>query len=137
MEHRCFDPTKAQLIPPLPGNLTADIDLDGKQYDGDEAVRLTKDLNEANVILSKMDLPEGVEPHHRPVLDIDLEAILLPSSKPGHFHLYLDKPMTWPVYRALLIAMKDAGLLEEGYVNAALRRGYTAVRLPWIKKGSK
>ena len=30
---------------------------------------------------------------HRPILDLDFPAALVPSTTPGHFHLYLDKPM--------------------------------------------
>ncbi len=134
MDSRCFDPTKAPLFSPLPGNLTAHIELGtGQSADasGKEPIEITEDLGKANVILSKMDDESG---QHRPVLDFDFPARLLPSSTEGHFHLLIDKPMSWEVYSALLVAMKDAGLLEEGYVNAALRRGYTAVRLPWIKK---
>jgi hypothetical protein len=71
---------------------------------------------------------------HRVVLDIDFPAILLPSTTPGHHHLYVDKVMTWAQYSLLLTAMAAAGLLEQGYVDACLERGFSAVRLPWVKK---
>jgi hypothetical protein len=31
-------------------------------------------------------------------------------------------------------AMAAAGVVQEGYAGAAERRGYTGVRLPWVKK---
>lgn len=33
-----------------------------------------------------------------------------------------------------MCAMRDAGILEEGYVAASRMRGYSAIRLPWVKK---
>lgn len=74
------------------------------------------------------------EPYHRPVLDIDIPARLLPSSTPGHHHLYLDIDVPWDKYEALLKALADARVIEEGYVLAALERKATFVRLPWVKK---
>jgi hypothetical protein len=68
------------------------------------------------------------------VLDLDFEAALVPSTTPGHFHLYLDVPMPWEKYRALLIALGDAGILEPGYVSASLTREQTFVRRPEVKK---
>lgn len=71
---------------------------------------------------------------HRPFLDIDFRAELIPSTTPGHFHLYLDKEMSWPKYRRLLNVLAEVGILERGYVNASIDREYTSVRLPWVKK---
>jgi hypothetical protein len=48
--------------------------------------------------------------------------------------LYLDVPMPWEKYRALLIALGDAGILEPGYVSASLTREQTFVRRPEVKK---
>ena len=106
-------------------------------------------LDEANVVSScqrKMsftfdqDAKEG-EPifidrgHlHTPVLDIDIPATLVPSSTPGKNHLYLDVPMSWDQYTKLLDVMAEVGILEPGYVSASKKRGFTAVRLPWIRK---
>jgi hypothetical protein len=71
---------------------------------------------------------------HRPALDLDLPAEIFQSSTPGHCHLYIDKPMTWAVYARLLVALEDAGLLEEKYVNYSLERKSTMLRLPHIRK---
>lgn len=74
---------------------------------------------------------------HCPVLDIDVPAYLVPSSTPGHSHLYIDLPMSWRTYRRLLRALARAGVLEKTYVDASIRRRHTAVRVPWLKKGDK
>lgn len=72
---------------------------------------------------------------HAPVLDIDFPAVLLPSSTLGHYHLYLNKPMTWRQYKRLLKALAKANVIEKGYAKASIRRRHTAVRVPWKKKG--
>lgn len=74
------------------------------------------------------------EETHRPVLDIDFPAKLIPSSTEGHFHLYLDKEMPWSTYEKLLAALAEAGIIEEGYAKASIARRYSTVRLPWEKK---
>jgi hypothetical protein len=71
---------------------------------------------------------------HRVVLDLDMPAQLVESTTPGHFHLYIDKELTWAAYLALLFALQKAGIIERGYLRASRARGYTAVRLPWVRK---
>lgn len=93
------------------------------------------DLNKANVITSKVDVGSSeAAPTHKPVLDIDLPVTLIPSSTPGHFHLFIDKAMTWENYAKLMDVLAEVGILESGYVNASKDRGFTAVRVPWVKK---
>jgi hypothetical protein len=92
---------------------------------------LTDNLNDAHVVTSRA---AGAENLHRPILDIDFGASLIPSTTPGHFHLYLDKEIPWDAYEELLKALGRAGVLEQGYVDASIAREYTSVRLPWIKK---
>ena len=72
---------------------------------------------------------------HRPVLDLDMNAALIPSATPGHFHLYIDKLIPWRKYEQLLIALSDCGILEQGYVDASIDRGYSSARLPTKPKG--
>lgn len=71
---------------------------------------------------------------HAPVLDIDFHAELIPSSTPDHYHLYLDKIMTWRQYKRLIKALAKAGIIEKGYADASIRRRHTAVRVPWLRK---
>jgi len=71
---------------------------------------------------------------HRPLLDIDFPAAVIPSSTEGHCHLYIDKELEWKDYKKLLNVLADLGIIEHGYRGASLARGYSALRLPWIKK---
>ena len=114
---------------PLPGQVLRKADLDAYPSNNDSPP--TRDLDEANIITSEV---EGSDTH-KIVLDIDFPAQLIPSSTEGHYHLIIDKELTWEQYERLLFTMADMDLLEEGYVSASHARGYTSVRLPWIKKG--
>jgi len=71
---------------------------------------------------------------HRPVLDFDFPARYVPSSTPGHGHLYIDRPLSWEDYQQLIKVMAGIGLLEPGYVNAANERKATFVRPEWVFK---
>ena len=99
-------------------------------YDGEHVP--VEDIASAHIILSADD--NGM---HRPVLDIDFPASLIPSSTPGHFHLYLDKQMDFATYAILLDALATAGVIEKGYSSVSKARGYTSARLPWVKKTPK
>lgn len=71
---------------------------------------------------------------HAPVIDIDYPARLVPSSTPGHFHLYLDEAIPWSDYVRVLEVLADVGLIERGYANASIRRGASFVRKPGVSK---
>ncbi len=73
---------------------------------------------------------------HTLVLDIDHPAWLMPSTTPGHYHLYIDVPGGIPVvaYSNLLDALANARVIEAGFAGASKARGFTSVRLPWIQK---
>lgn len=74
---------------------------------------------------------------HIPMLDIDMPAMLLKSSTRNHYHLYIDKPMTWKNYVKLLDVMAEVGILEPGYVAVSKKRKRTQLRTPWTKKGNE
>lgn len=74
---------------------------------------------------------------HRPVLDLDIPTRYEPSSTPGHSHLYIDHPLTWEQYEQVLIVLAEVGILEKGYVGAAIAREATYVRPRWVKKPEK
>ena len=98
---------------------------------GEGATRRPAPIQDALLISSETAASNHV---HRPVLDIDVPARLVPSSTPGHHHLYLDVDLTWGRYRDLLAALAAAGVIEDGYVRAAEARGATHARLPWVRK---
>lgn len=113
------------------------VDLSRDEYDADnEAREVVADLTEANVVSSIARRPDSTPPRHFPVLDIDIPAFLVPSSTPGHSHLYIDHEVSDEVYWRLCDVLAEAGILQPGYVGASKSRGYTSVRLPWVKKSA-
>jgi len=92
-------------------------------------VREEVPVADANLVSSL--LPGGA---HAPALDVDTAVHVVPSTTPGHFHLYLERPTTWRAYRRLLRAMWRAGYLEEAVYWRSLDRGATFLRLPWVRK---
>jgi hypothetical protein len=106
---------------------SVDLDRDYRIPDGDG--RRTSTETEANCISSL--LTNG---KHAPLLDHDCKHEYVPSSTPGHGNLYLDVELTWRQYRRLLKALRRAGVLEKGYVGAALKRKHNELRLPHVKK---
>jgi hypothetical protein len=73
--------------------------------------------------------------YHCPTLDIDLECELHESTTPGHFHLYIDRPMPWESYVRLLEALYEADIIQKGYYELSIARGATFLRKPGVKKG--
>lgn len=88
----------------------------------------------ATMVSSKVIQNDHYNGLHTLMLDLDFPLTLIESSTPGHHHLYADKLMTWPQYRGVLRAMTKAGLIEQGYYDAARRQQATMLRPPWVKK---
>ena len=123
---------------PLPGQILHNVEAFGDYNCEDRNRYATTDLDKAHVTTS-MVAGSGVGDRgvmHKVVLDIDMPAVLLESSTPGHHHLYIDHEMTWENYKRLLNVMAEVGLLEPGYVGASETRKHTALRLPWVRKGA-
>lgn len=115
----------------VPGSLDRvllSIDLDGYK-EGRRSKQKAPDDGSPNVATSL--LRSGL---HAPVIDIDIPVTLVPSSTPGHSHLYIDKAMDFSSLCHLLRAMAAAGVVEVGFAEASIAKGYSAVRLPWVKK---
>lgn len=120
----------------VPGTLVRMIGTvapeDWGSYEG--TVTPTEDLEQANVVTSELVNPDISVWDHAPVIDLDVPVTYVPSSTPGHGHLYIDVPMSADAMWRLLSVMVDVGMVEEGYLNASQARGHTSVRLPWVKK---
>lgn len=75
---------------------------------------------------------------HDVVLDIDVPAMLIPSTTEGHSHLIVRLPNGGAKiddYQQFLWSAAKIGLIEEGYAKVSCKRDRTDVRLPWIRKG--
>lgn len=96
--------------------------------------RETADLDDANVVSSELTgFPRN---RHAVILDIDYAAYVVPSSTPGHNHLYLDVPggVAHDDYMELLAALSKCGVVEPGYAEVSIKRGHSDLRLPWVSK---
>jgi hypothetical protein len=117
-----------QRVSPMPGQVLAEVEF--ADYVG-ETVKLGVETERANVITSATAADATM---HRPVIDLDMPAQLLPSGTKGHHHLLVDKEMSWEQYSRLLAVLAEVGLVEPGYTAASLQRGFSCVRLPWVRK---
>lgn len=108
----------------------------GNPLDREEAT-----ITEANVITSlyRSGVVPGGTRRHALVLDIDHPSWLIPSTTPGHYHLYIDVPhgIEQSDYWVLLQLLSRLKIIETGYASASIERGFTSVRLPWVEKGYK
>jgi hypothetical protein len=110
------------------------LDKEARDYSAEKQNVEPAVAGEANLIGSLVQgLPEDYAHRgslHLPVLDIDFPAHLIPSATPGHYHLYLDRPVLWDDYKNLLAALSRCGIIEHGYYRAAVADGQTFVRIP-------
>lgn len=108
-----------------------------------QSVQFQRDINVLNHRLQEHDLGtvdwRGTYRSDALVLIWTLRAdrtTLVPTSTPGHSHLYLDAKIPFLPYARLLVALARVGIVEPGFARAAIHREHSAGRLPWIKKGS-
>lgn len=98
-------------------------------------------LSSANIVTSLMAEPgaRGGERRHKIVLDIDHPAWLIPSTTPGHYHLYIDVPggLNESAYFSFLELLARLGIIQSGYAEASIRQRFSNVRLPWVAKPDK
>jgi len=115
---------------------TAVVDFsdDSEQIETDNVAKIITDnppLIDANSVGS-LHRPSY---QHKPVLDLDMDVLVVPSSTRGHHHLYIDKLMPWRDYSLLMNVLAHVGILQPGYVSASHHRVESFLRTPWIRKG--
>lgn len=105
----------------------------------DDSMRVDT-VEASNLVSSEVHDPDGLwtdefcrpaddgESLHALAIDLDVPARLVPSSTPGHTHLFIDVPMSWGVYQEILGVLAYAGILEDGYVEASASQGKTLLR---------
>lgn len=71
---------------------------------------------------------------HLPALDLDLDHLYVPSSSPGHGHLYLTTPLSTARYHTLLSVLYSYGIVQRGILYQVEAHGMTTVRQPHVKK---
>lgn len=110
--------------------------LDEEKYH-DTDRKVVTEYEEANLVSSRMPFPGNRtrnDQWHMPVIDLDFECHLEPSTTPGHSHLYVNRTVTWRQYKRLLRAMHEVGMIETGFLRLSIHRGATFVRRPGVKK---
>lgn len=103
---------------------------DPARQEGDHEARQPSTEADANLISSLCN-----DGQHRPVIDLDVPCRLVESTTPGHFHLYVDVPMDLDRMLAMLRAMRDAGVVQPGFVQHTEARGAAFVRPEGVRKG--
>lgn len=94
--------------------------------------RTLNDLHIAHRMMPRIHrLPTG---HGRLDLRTDCEFALIDSSTVGHKHLILKADMQWKDYINLLNILAACGIIEQGYARASIKKGYSAIRPPWVHK---
>ena len=96
---------------------------------GGSTVRAVPDEDDAELVSS-----EGTDGLHYPVIDLDFECELVPSSTPGHYHLYINEGISWERYIRLLEGFLEAGLIQKGWFDEARKDKRTYVRRKGIYK---
>lgn len=56
------------------------------------------------------------------------------STSPNRAHLFIDVPMSWRHTVVLLTALRQAGIVEKGFLRWSIRRGSSFVRVPGVRK---
>lgn len=67
---------------------------------------------------------------HTVTLTLDVPAHLLASRTPGHHHLYLNAPMRWTTYKALLKALAKAQVVDPKWARQCIKGGQSLLRPP-------
>lgn len=130
----------------------ADIDSP-VQHDGDgiyvERSRVAAPLEHANLVSSfvsegvhwpvlDIDVPYGIEEQYavRYALGIDnsVPVITVPSSTPGHCHLYVQGPVSEAMLLTALCVLVEREIIQPGYQSVSQYRCATFVRLPHVRK---
>jgi hypothetical protein len=114
------------------GNKFAKADL--KDYGLPWAEAKKNPIEECSVEQANLITSEAAPDTHYVMLDIDMDAALVPSTTPGHHHLYINKTMKWDDYELLLYVLADCGIISQGYYEASVEKKCTALRLPDVKK---
>lgn len=102
------------------------IPLDGVVHEGYAAP-----LDEANCITSES---LGYAGYRNLILDLDTPHTFVSSSTKGHHHLIFHRPITRAAELEILGVLTKYGLIQPGYYEANKKRGWSAVRLPWVVK---
>ncbi len=87
--------------------------------------------DDANLVSSRV---AGLNKQNMPILDLDFDCKLVESSTRGHYHLYLNKVISWDQYKPILTALHNAGLINTFWYESSLASKGTFVRPEGVYK---
>jgi hypothetical protein len=64
------------------------------------------------------------------ILEVEFPIQLIPSTTPGHYHLYLDRKISWEQYILVLESAHEAGIINKGFYEMSIKNGQSMVLLP-------
>lgn len=102
-----------------------------KNYTGTRVEQPVDSLKEADIVNSVR--RSG---RHSLLLDVDYPVFLARSTN-GNSHLFMDVPhgLSNSALKEILEVLAKHGVIEAGYANASIERGYTSLRRPGRRKG--
>lgn len=71
---------------------------------------------------------------HKPIIDLDIPHVYVPSSTDGHGHLYLNVAMSHSDFETLLVTLNHYGIVGEGSVHQLRATGVALARTPDVRK---
>ncbi|QSL99923.1 hypothetical protein SEA_AYOTOYA_60 [Gordonia phage Ayotoya] len=109
-----------------------DLDYVSGDFDDEQA-----EAGDAGVVGSAVVDANG-EPtgRYKILLDLDVDAVLIPSSHDGHHHLLIDREVSKAQHDVILTVLGMVGVVQPGYVQASIERSTegAALRTPWTVK---
>lgn len=72
--------------------------------------------------------------HPLPEFTMNCEVRAIPSSTQGHFHLYINAPLSWDAYLSLLKALYYAKVIEDKFVELTVKNSFSLLLRPGYTK---
>jgi hypothetical protein len=95
-------------------------------------------MEDANLLTSRIEATiDTEEEKHFIIMDVDHEAELIPSSTPGHYHLYIYHEVTKEQLDKFVAVAREIGLIQQGIVRGYKERGVLCLRKPGVVKGDE
>ncbi len=110
--------------------LKSDSSKYGKEEKLDGPMQLSHPYD-ANLISS-----ERIDGKHLLMLDIDHEHYYAESSTPGHAYLVIHHELDQEAMLEILTVLGKHGIVQTGFMQATLDRGFSALRMPGVSKGN-
>lgn len=92
---------------------------------------------ESNVVSSRLGDDEALLRAHMPIVDLDYPHEYVPSSTPGHAHLYLNVEIGRARWICLMLGLWIGGVVSRNYMLWSFRRMANYARQPWVSKADE